>query len=69
MASRFIPAAGEKGSADQNDDWSRAREAVKASRENKVEEGKQAGGKSLYEVLQENKGGLTRKRDDSTVLM
>lgn len=60
MSSRFIAAGADpaKVSAETktNDDWERAKRLVESQKAQKVEHGKQEGGKSLYEVLQQNKG-------------
>lgn len=61
MATRFVMAgSGEEHSPPtSNDAWTRAKQQVEATRGasvNKTEEGKQEGGKSLYEHLQANKG-------------
>lgn len=42
----------------QDDGWAKAQQDVESLRNRKkIDEGKQEGGKSLYEVLQANKGG------------
>ena len=55
MSSGFVPAGSEETFFRKDDDWLRAQQAIEASRRAKQEEGKQEGGKSLYEVLQQNK--------------
>ena len=57
---RFVPAGGndtDNGTDNDNDAWSNAQKAIDEHiKTQRPEPGKQAGGKSLYEVLQENKG-------------
>jgi FAM192A/Fyv6, N-terminal domain len=55
MSSGFVPAGSEDSSSRNDDDWLRAQHAIEVTRRQKREEGKQEGGKSLYEVLQQNK--------------
>lgn len=57
MSSRFVPAGSESNPTVPDDAWSKAKEDVDAQRKPKPVE-KQDGGKSLYEVLQQNKGML-----------
>lgn len=56
MTSRFVPAGSTDEGAARGDDWDQARQDVEDTRRRKEEEGRQEGGKSLYEVLQQNKG-------------
>jgi len=56
MSSRFVPAATNEEAIERDDHWLEAHQAVEANLRRKQEEGKQEGGKSLYEVLQQNKG-------------
>lgn len=41
---------------ERDDEWLKAQEAIEAARRKKEDEARQHGGKSLYEVLQANKG-------------
>lgn len=62
IMSRFVTAGGEeaKPSTDpaREDAWAKAQAAIEASRAKpkSLQDGKHDGGKSLYEVLQANKG-------------
>ena len=56
--SRFVSAGTEADSITRDDAWIQAQKEVEAQRQTKpvVKPGEQEGGKSLYEVLQQNKG-------------
>lgn len=54
MPSRFVSAAAERP-VGEDDDWVKAQQTIEHTFKPKQEEGKQEGGKSLYEVLQQNK--------------
>ena len=41
---------------ERDDEWLKAQEQIEAARRKKEDESRQHGGKSLYEVLQANKG-------------
>jgi len=57
MSGRFVSAGGEPVPEVSNDAWAKAKQDVEAQRKPKqLKEGTQEGGKSLYEVLQANKG-------------
>ena len=43
-------------SFERDDEWLKAQQEVEANRRRKEEESRQEGGKTLYEVLQSNKG-------------
>ena len=58
MATGFVSAGTNEQPIERDDDWLRAQQEVEANYGRKHEEGKQADGKSLYEVLQQNKGDL-----------
>ena len=58
MSSRFVSASTNEEPAERDDEWSNAQQVVEANLRRKQEEGKQEGGKSLFEVLQQNKGDL-----------
>jgi hypothetical protein len=55
--SRFVSAGTTDEPIERDDEWKRAQRDLEENRKQKIEEGKQEGGKSLYEVLQANKGG------------
>ena len=52
MSSGFVPASTDA----KGDDWVKAQQEVEEKRREKAKEGQQADGKSLYEVLQANRG-------------
>jgi hypothetical protein len=55
--SRFVAAGtNEDNAAERDSEWIKVQKELEAGRERKVEPGTQEGGKSLYEVLQANKG-------------
>ncbi len=56
MSSRFVPEGATEGVPGKTDDWDQAKQDVEDTRRRKEEESRQAGGKSLYEILQQNKG-------------
>ncbi|KAF2093102.1 hypothetical protein NA57DRAFT_25722, partial [Rhizodiscina lignyota] len=53
--SRFVPAGTLEEPVNRDEEWAKAQQDIEANRKQKEEEGKQEGGKSLYEVLQANK--------------
>jgi FAM192A/Fyv6, N-terminal domain len=55
MSSGFV-AAGQDPSAGEGDEWDKARKELEANRKRKEEAAQQADGKSLFEVLEANKG-------------
>lgn len=55
MSSGFVSAGTTEEPAERDDEWRRAQEELEEERRRKAEVGKQQGGKSLYEVLQQNK--------------
>lgn len=56
MASRFVSGGTNEEPTERDEAWLEAQQAIEAKRQEKVELGKQADGKSLYETLQANKG-------------
>ncbi len=44
------------GVIQRDDEWLKAQKEIEESRRRKEEEGRQEGGKTLFEVLQHNKG-------------
>ena len=55
MSSDFVPAGSEGKPSGNDEDWLKAQQAIEATRRQKQEDARQGGGKSLYEVLQQNK--------------
>ena len=58
MSSGFVSEGGAEESAPRDNAWLKVQRDLEAKRAQKIEQGKQEGGKSLYEVLQQNKGWL-----------
>ena len=56
-SSRFVSGGTIDNPVERDDEWLKAQQELEASRLKKEEEARQQGGKSLYEVLQANKGG------------
>lgn len=56
MSSGFVSGGTTDTPAERDDEWLRAQQEIEANRRRKEEEGKQDGGRSLYEILQNNKG-------------
>ena len=57
MSAKFVSGGTIDQPIERDDDWLQAQKEIDANRRRKEEEsGQQAGGKSLYEVLQQNKG-------------
>jgi FAM192A/Fyv6, N-terminal domain len=61
MSSGFVSAGSEEKRPEKDDDWLKAQRAIDNGRGQKLEAGKQEDGKSLYEVLQQNKCKSTRQ--------
>ncbi|OGM44117.1 NEFA-interacting nuclear protein NIP30 [Aspergillus bombycis] len=55
MSSGFVSAGTDQEPIERDDEWLRAQQELEEERRRKAELGKQAEGKSLYEVLQQNK--------------
>lgn len=55
MSSGFVSAGTLDEPTERDDEWRRAQQELEETRRRKAEIGKQDGGKSLYEVLQQNK--------------
>lgn len=51
---------------ERDDEWLKAQEQIEAARRKKEDENRQHGGKSLYEVLQANKGVCLKSIADDT---
>jgi NEFA-interacting protein NIP30 len=55
MSSGFVSGGTIDDPVDHDDEWRRAQQELEEERRQKAEIGKQEGGKSLYEILQQNK--------------
>ncbi|KAL2872106.1 PSME3-interacting protein [Aspergillus lucknowensis] len=55
MSSGFVSAGTDQEPVERDDEWRRVQQELEEERRRKAELGKQDGGKSLYEVLQQNK--------------
>jgi hypothetical protein len=58
MSSGFVAAGTDQEPVERDDEWLRVQQELEEERRRKVELGKQEGGKSLYDVLQQNKSKL-----------
>jgi hypothetical protein len=56
IMSRFVSGGTVDKPTERDDEWLKAQETIEAARRKKEDEARQHGGKSLYEVLQANKG-------------
>lgn len=56
MSSGFVSGGTTDNPIQRDDEWLEAQKEVEANRRRKEEEARQEGGKTLYEVLQNNKG-------------
>ena len=56
MSSGFVSGGTADEPIKRDDEWLKAQQELEATRRRKEEESRQTGGKSLYEVLQQNKG-------------
>jgi hypothetical protein len=63
MSSGFVSAGTNEQPVERDDEWLKAQQELEAERRRKAEIGKQEDGKSLYEVLQQNKSELNGVRD------
>lgn len=59
MSSGFVSGGTTDKPIERDDEWLKAQQEIEANRRRKEEEGRQEGGKSLFEVLQNNKGDST----------
>ncbi|KAF7118266.1 hypothetical protein CNMCM5793_007682 [Aspergillus hiratsukae] len=55
MSSGFVAAGTDQEPVERDDEWRRVQQELEEERRRKAELGKQEGGKSLYDVLQQNK--------------
>ena len=62
MTSKFVSAGSTDDLVQTSDEWEKAKKDIEETRRRKEQEGRQEGGKSLYEVLQQNKGRSLRRR-------
>ncbi|KAI4242181.1 MAG: hypothetical protein LQ352_007291 [Teloschistes flavicans] len=65
MSSGFVSGGTTDHPVDRDDEWLKAQQEIEATRRRKEEEGKQEGGKSLYEVLQNNKAAKQEAFEES----
>ncbi len=56
MSSGFVPGGTHDKPLERDDEWLKAQQEIEAARRRKEEEDSQQGSKTLYEVLQGNKG-------------
>ena len=56
MSSGFVSGGTDEKPTERDEEWLKAQQEIEANRRRKEEDGFQQGGKSLYEVLQNNKG-------------
>jgi acyl-CoA reductase-like NAD-dependent aldehyde dehydrogenase len=61
MSSGFVAAGTDQEPVERDDEWRRAQQELEEERRRKAELGRQEGGKSLYEVLQQNKSTLSHR--------
>jgi hypothetical protein len=55
MSSGFVSGGTVEEPKERDAEWLKAQQELEEIRRKKIEEGKQEGGKSLYEILQQNK--------------
>ncbi|KAL8921025.1 MAG: hypothetical protein Q9208_005916 [Pyrenodesmia sp. 3 TL-2023] len=65
MSSGFVSGGTTDKPVERDDEWLRAQQEIEANRRRKEEEGKQDGGKSLYEILQNNKAAKQEAFEES----
>ena len=56
MSSGFVSGGTADEPIERDDEWLKAQQELEATRRRKEDESRQIGGKSLYEILQQNKG-------------
>jgi hypothetical protein len=59
MSSGFVSGGTIDQPIERDDEWLKAQQEIEAVRKRKEEEGRQKDGKSLYEILEQNKGAYT----------
>ena len=68
MSSGFISGGTNDAPTERDDEWRKAQQEIEASRRRKEEESRQDNGKTLYEVLQANKGNYCCPQSFSSLL-
>ena len=58
MSSGFVSGGTADSPTKRDDEWVKAQQEIEASRRRKEEDGRQEDGKTLYDILQANKGDL-----------
>lgn len=66
MASGFVSGGTTEKPIERDAEWLQAQLDLEASRRLREEQSRQQGGKTLYEVLQSNKGGYLRLQQPHT---
>lgn len=61
MSSGFVSGGTTENPVERDDEWLKAQQEVEANRRKKEEAGRQQDGRSLYEVLQNNKGDCSSR--------
>ncbi|EAS27678.3 uncharacterized protein CIMG_10283 [Coccidioides immitis RS] len=65
MSSGFISAGATEYTPGNDEEWQRVKKELEESRKRKAEQGTQEGGKSLYEILQQNKAAKQEAFEES----
>ncbi|KAL8941800.1 MAG: hypothetical protein Q9216_002038 [Gyalolechia sp. 2 TL-2023] len=65
MSSGFVSGGTTDNPLERDDEWLKAQQEIEANRRRKEEEGRQQGGRSLYEVLQNNKAAKQEAFEES----
>ncbi|KAL8749134.1 MAG: hypothetical protein Q9199_007874 [Rusavskia elegans] len=65
MSSGFVSGGTTDKPIERDDEWLKAQQEIEANRRKKEEEGRQEGGKSLFEVLQNNKAAKQEAFEES----
>ncbi|KAL8995673.1 MAG: hypothetical protein Q9169_004643 [Polycauliona sp. 2 TL-2023] len=65
MSSGFVSGGTTDQPIERDDEWLKAQQEIEANRRSKEEEGRQEGGKSLFEVLQNNKAAKQEAFEES----
>ncbi|KAL8718989.1 MAG: hypothetical protein Q9225_003947 [Loekoesia sp. 1 TL-2023] len=65
MSSGFVSGGTTDQPIERDDEWLKAQQEIEANRRRKEEEGRQDGGRSLYEVLQNNKAAKQEAFEES----
>ncbi|KAL8914688.1 MAG: hypothetical protein Q9171_000700 [Xanthocarpia ochracea] len=68
MSSGFVSGGTTDKPVERDDEWLKAQQEIEANRRKKEEEGRQEGGKSLFEILQNNKGDFAPPQKRITAL-